>query len=106
MPGLYDLLPEPRRIDYDRMQREYPKVKAALTRAQNRRDSTKTLEAVERFLVLSDEVGCMPDDWPRWRNALEDAWKDYARMFESFEWHEPLKAELVERFQRAAGRFS
>jgi hypothetical protein len=108
MHGLYDLVPASRPIDYDRMNREYPKVKAALTRAVNSGYETKVLEAVERFLALSDEVGCMPDDWPRWRNALEDAWRSIERQLDEFGddlYDAAGEASPVLRFQRAAVRF-
>ena len=76
--GLYEER-APRRIDYDLMQREYPKAKSALTRARNSGDPLKVLAACERFAKLSSDVGCMPDDWSLWRNALEDAFQDWSR---------------------------
>ena len=64
---------EPRRIDYDRMSREFPKQKAALTRAKK-----KGLEAVvttcEKTVDAWDEIGAWPDDWALWASALRDAW--------------------------------
>ena len=104
---LYARVPQSAPIDYARMSSEYPKVKGALTRAENSGDPSKVLAAVERFLKLSDEVGCMPDDWPRWRNALEDSWRNMRRSeaWDVFE-DSPALADLVDRFQRAAVRFS
>jgi hypothetical protein len=69
----------------------------------------KVLAAVERFVAVSDEVGCMPDDWPRWRNALEDAWDDFQRTtldeFGDDVFDHSGDASPVRRFQRAAVRF-
>lgn len=76
--GLYEDRPV-RRIDYERMNREYPKVKAALTRAERSGDPLKVRAAVARFVTLSDECGAMPDDWARFRNALEDAFREWSR---------------------------
>jgi hypothetical protein len=109
MPGLYDLVPASRPIDYDRMNRELPKVKGALTRAKNAGDPYAVLVAVERFLELSREVGAMPDNWPLWRNALEDAWREFQRTTLD-EYGEDVfdgsgEASPVLRFQRAAVRF-
>lgn len=104
--GLYDLVPETPRIDYDRMKREYPKLKGALTRAKKSDDPTKVLEAVERFIVLSREVHAMPDDWPIWRNALEDAWRAFCRDDDAYELSVDLPGGFVDRFQIAALRFA
>lgn len=76
--SLYDERP-PSRIDYERMSREYPKVKAALTRARNSGDPLKVRAAVAKFSELSDACGAMPDDWAIFRNALEDAFADWQR---------------------------
>jgi len=76
-----DLYPERSapRIDYALMQEEYPKLKAALTRAERSGDPLRVRAAVARFVQKSDAIGCMPDDWPRWRNALEDAFEAWRR---------------------------
>jgi hypothetical protein len=51
---------------------EYRKQKAALTRAENSGDPEKVLRAVEK--ALAEWRGkAWPDDWARWRNALEEA---------------------------------
>lgn len=76
--GLYDERPA-RRIDYERMNREYPKVKAGLTRARNGGNPLRVRAAVARFIALSDACGAMPDDWALFRNALEDAFEDWRR---------------------------
>jgi hypothetical protein len=76
-----DLYPpvEPSRIDYDLMNREHPKLKAKLTRARNSGDPLKVAEAVKAATDVWKQVGCWPDDWPLWRNAIEDAWEDFRR---------------------------
>lgn len=65
--------PEPRRIDYDRMNREYPKQKAALTRAIKTKDAEKIAKVCKAAVVAWDEIGAWPDGWHRWQNALDDA---------------------------------
>ncbi len=104
--GLYDRIPQSQPIDYAMMKREYPKLKSALTRATNRHDWEATLRAVERFLAVSHDVGCMPDDWPRWRNALEDAWRTFSREWEDDLDLSDIPGGFVDRFQRAAARFA
>lgn len=106
--GLYDLIPESKPVDWKKMSREYPKIKAKLTRAQRHGTEFDVLAAVERFLEMSAECGCMPDDWPRWRNALEDAWEVILRQFDEFGedlYDNAGAASPVRRFQLAAARF-
>lgn len=64
--------PEPRRIDYERMNREHPKQKAALTRALKTKDPVRVAEACIAAVRVWDEVGCWPDDWSAWQRALDD----------------------------------
>lgn len=84
--------PEPRRIDYDRMNREMPAQKAALTRAMNRwkaavkdlrfyeRDEDPTARAAaenvarvcKAAVALWNECGAWPDNWHTWNIALRD----------------------------------
>lgn len=63
-------------IDYARMQRDFPKQKAALTRAVNAwkrtGDNTAVIETCRKTVRVWDEVGCWPDDWARWQRALSD----------------------------------
>lgn len=59
------------RIDYARMKREHPKLKAALTRAKNSRDPEKVILACRNAVKVWDEVGCWPDCWHTWQNALD-----------------------------------
>ena len=65
--------PEPRRIDYDRMNRVGRSQKAALTRAVNTGDPEKVAAACKKAVAEWDEIGAWPDDWSRWQRALDDA---------------------------------
>jgi hypothetical protein len=60
-------------IDYERMDRIYPKQKAALTRAQNSGDPNRVVAAVEKAVREWNEVGAWPDGWHRWNIAYNDA---------------------------------
>ena len=88
-----DAHPEPRRIDYDRMNRVMPKQKAALTRAMNayrqaERDAdaehsrnTPAMDAAREGIakvckaavIEWDAIGAWPDNWSTWQAALNDA---------------------------------
>ena len=61
-----------RPIDYDRMNREMPKLKAALTRAVKTGDPEKVATECVKAMRIWDEVGAWPDDWSRWQRALDD----------------------------------
>ena len=65
--------PEPRRIDYERMNKEHPKQKAALTRAIKTRDAETIARACKAAIAAWNECGAWPDDWHRWQAALDDA---------------------------------
>lgn len=85
--------PEPRRIDYDRMNRVMPSQKAALTRAVNawRKAGGNivrpldpayigTVAAAENIARVCkaavaewNAIGAWPDNWHRWQVALDDA---------------------------------
>lgn len=52
--------------------RDYRRQKTALTRAVNSGDPLKVLTAVERTLGEWHDKA-WPDDWHRWRVALDDA---------------------------------
>ena len=60
-------------IDYERMQREHPKQKAALTRAIKTRDAEKIAAVCKAAVAAWNECGSWPDDWHRWQAALDDA---------------------------------
>jgi hypothetical protein len=67
-----DARPEPRRIDYDRMRRTWPKYKAALTRAKKTGDPEKVAAACVAAMNEWDEIGAWPDDWSLFQRALDD----------------------------------
>lgn len=64
--------PQPRRIDYERMNRTMPKHKAALTRAKNTGDPEKVAAACVAAMNEWDECGAWPDNWNTWQVALND----------------------------------
>ena len=72
-------------IDYDRMRREGPKLKAALTRAVNSGDRDKVILACARAVKEWDEIGAWPDNWSTWQRALDDAFPVF---------HAPLLEDL------------
>lgn len=61
-----------KRIDYDRMNRIFPRQKAALTRAVKTGDAEKVAAACKKAVGEWDEIGAWPDDWARWQSALDD----------------------------------
>jgi len=64
-------------IDYARMNRAYPRQKAALTRAINSGDPQKVLAACKAAVLEWNAIGAWPDGWHRWNIALSDArWQD------------------------------
>lgn len=65
--------PEPKRIDYDRMKREWPKQKAALTRAIKTGSAEKVAAVCIAAVKVWDEVGAWPDDYHSFQRALDDA---------------------------------
>jgi hypothetical protein len=70
-------------IDYARMQKAYPKQKAALTRAVNNKDPLKIKAAVTKAVREWNECGgAWPDDWSRWQRALDDSQRGH---------HQPLE---------------
>ena len=101
--GLYPPV-EPARIDYELLAREHPKLKAALTRAERSGDPLAVARAVERALKVWNEVGCWPDDWNRWRIALEDAWWKFTRSDDPVD--EDQHAADCEFFRRVALPFA
>jgi hypothetical protein len=64
---------ERRRIDYDRMNKVWPKQKAALTRAKNTGDPEKVAKVVKDAVAVWDEIGAWPDDWSLFERTLNDA---------------------------------
>lgn len=59
-------------IDYARMNREFPKQKARLTRAINSGSRDRVLAEAQRVVREWDDIGAWPDDWARWQGALDD----------------------------------
>lgn len=64
--------PAPKRIDYDRMRKVFPKQKAALTRARNSGDVEKVAKVCKDAIQVWDEVGAWPDDWSLFERTLND----------------------------------
>lgn len=78
---------------------EFTRQKARLTRAQNSGDPIAVLVAVEK--TLDEWYGkAWPDDWHRWRVALEDAFWKFAR---TPDYHD--QPYTVARFHEAFDRF-
>lgn len=65
--------PEPKRIDYERMNRIGRSQKAALTRAVNTGDPEKIAKVCKAAVAEWNEIGAWPDHWSRWQRALDDA---------------------------------
>ena len=63
---------QPRRIDYDRMRREWPKQKAALTRAVKTGSPEKVAAVCIAAVKVWDEVGAWPDDYSLFERSLND----------------------------------
>lgn len=59
-------------VNYDAMQKELPKLRAALTRAKNSKDPKKLKAAAEKGLARFEEIG-YPDQWHAWQRAKDDA---------------------------------
>lgn len=57
-------------IDYDRMNRVRRGQKAALTRAINSKDADRVITVCRDAVKEWDAIGCWPDDWSVWQNAL------------------------------------
>lgn len=66
-------------INYDRMRREAPRLKAALTRAKKSGDPLKVLKACEDAVKTWNEIGAWPDNWATWNVALADASYEHAQ---------------------------
>ncbi len=68
-------------IDYERMKRVGPKLKAALTRAKNKQDTKARYFAVKDACKAAvrewNSIGAWPDNWSHWQRALDDAYFSY-----------------------------
>ena len=62
------------RIDYARMQREWPKQKRRLTLAVKSGDYERVLKVCALTVAEWDEIGAWPDDWALFERALDDAY--------------------------------
>jgi hypothetical protein len=69
-------------IDYARMQKSHPKLKAMLTRAQ-KADISVRYDKVKAACIAAvrewEAVGAWVDDWSRWQRALIDAGNEHSR---------------------------
>jgi len=69
-------------IDYARMNKRHPVLKAKLTRAMKVEDPARRENLVRAACAQAvqewDEIGAWPDDWARWQRALSDVlhWSD------------------------------
>ncbi|AWY05325.1 hypothetical protein SEA_MEMENTOMORI_71 [Microbacterium phage MementoMori] len=63
---------EPRRIDYERMNREWPGQKRRLAAAVETGDPVKVAEVCIDAVKVWDEIGAWPDDWSAFQRALDD----------------------------------
>ena len=95
--SLYDDKPA-RRIDYELMKRDFPKHKSALTRAEKSGSPLLLIQAIEKALDFFDACGAWPDDWSRWKRALEDGWLKFHR-------EGTLDGALEERYRAVGRRF-
>lgn len=59
-------------IDYARMQRSGPRLKAQLTRAERSGDPAKIVAACRAAVVEWNAIVCWPDNWHRWNIAFSD----------------------------------
>ena len=64
-------------IDYNRMEKSGPKLKAALIRAKKVADPFQRLVAVKEACTLAvrewNVIGAWPDNWSLWQQTLDDA---------------------------------
>lgn len=59
-------------IDYARMQKSGPKLKAALTRAK-KQGYPAVLAACKAAVIEWNLIGAWPDNWSLWQRTLDDA---------------------------------
>lgn len=73
-------------INYARSRAEFPKQKAALTRAithwrnSDKTDNSRVVKTCRETVKAWNEWGAWPDDWARWQRALSDTLPWYADM--------------------------
>ena len=78
---------------------DYRRQKAALTRAVNSKDVVKILDAIEKTLD-EWEGKAWPDDWHRWRRALDDVFYAYTTNTVQVDY------TLIERFHDLSDRLN
>lgn len=61
-------------IDYERMNREFPKQKRRLTLALKSGDYDRVIKTCAQTVAEWNEIGAWPDDWAHWERALDDAY--------------------------------
>ncbi len=83
--------------NYELVQREVPRLKAALVRAKKSGDPKKVLSAVERAYAVFEGAGTYPDDWRIWENARDDIRYKLSRGVNISKTFKTLKA--AERYQ-------
>lgn len=72
-------------INYEQMAKDFPKQKAALTRAVNSGDPEKVKATCRKTVAeWNANGGAWPDDWARWQRALDDIlpWREQVRLEE------------------------
>ena len=65
-------------IDYERMQRSGPKLKAELTRAK-KKGYEAVLKAAQHAVREWEAIGAWPDNWNIWQIAVVDAANKHTR---------------------------
>jgi len=63
---------EPRRIDWDRMNREWPAQKRRLNAALKTGDPVAVANVCIATVKVWDEIGAWPDNWSMFQRALDD----------------------------------
>lgn len=63
---------QPKRIDYERMNREWPGQKRRLASAVKAADPVRVAQVCIDAVKVWDEVGAWPDDWSAFQRALDD----------------------------------
>lgn len=58
--------------DYAAMKKELPKMKAALTKAKNRKAWSTVIALCNEAFARFDQIG-WPDNWSHWQRSRDDA---------------------------------
>lgn len=70
-------------IDYARMQKTFPRQKAALTRAKNSGNVEQAIDVCRKAVAEWNEIGAWPDDWSLFQRTLNDM----------LPWHQSMQLE-------------